>query len=231
MTQLAAITYDGLPISSGGTHKLKTRGFLAGLTALQSFVEAISLDVIPSNLLIEIVVGDGIPKDFSAPLLSEFDARYTKIRVRKIGTYTGHQWCIDPISLNQLVERFEHVGAIPQAGHAGPSAVIHATWNLLLFDSQTRQRLPYQSKEDYLGFDVASQHYLGHSFVYSRISEATSAHLFLSLPFDEVTAEAKRLVGEIQANFPARLSAKHWKIWRLKKAKNGYVGRKIAALC
>jgi hypothetical protein len=231
MTRLAAITYDGLPTSSGGAHKLRTRGFLVGLTSLQSFAAATSLDVIPSNLLIEVVEGDGVPTDFSAPLLSELDDRYTKIRVRGIGAYAGHQWGIDPLSLNQLVERFERAGPIPQAGYAGPAVVIHATWNLLFFDPRTRQKIPYQGKEDYLGFDIDFQRYLGCSFVYSRISEVTSAHLFLSLPFEEVTADAKRLAGEIQANFPARLSSRHWKIWRLTKAKNSYVGRRIPGLC
>jgi len=231
MIRRGAITYDGLPLSKGGAHKLRARGFLDGQAALQSFAAAISLDVRPRNLLIEVMVGDGVPKELSASLCSEFDALYSKRRVRAIGAYTGHQWDIDSTSFDQLLERFEHAGPIPQAGFVGSSIVIHATWNLLLFDSRTRRRLPYQCKEDYLGFGIDFQRYLGCSFVYARISEVTSAHLFLSLPFEEVDADAKRLAGEIQASFPARLSSKQWKIWRLTKAQNSYVGRKIAALC
>src|SRR5437879_3014615 len=118
MTRLGAITYDGLPISSGGAHKLRTRGFLAALNALQSFAAAISLDVIPSKLIIEVVEGDDVPKEFSETLFSEFDARYPRIRQRQIGAYTGNQWGIDSISLSRLAERFDQIGPIPIAGYA-----------------------------------------------------------------------------------------------------------------
>src|SRR5262249_17740205 len=150
---------------------------------------------------------------------------------RAIGDHKGHQWDIHSTSLTQIVERFEHASPIPQAGYAGPSVVIHANWNLLLFDSRTGQQLSYQSRDDYLGFEANFQCYLGRSFMYARISEVTSAHIFLSLPFEEVTADARRLASEIQSRFPARLSSKHWKIWRLTKGQDRYVGRKIVGLC
>jgi hypothetical protein len=223
----AAITYDGLPVSSGGAHKLRTRGFLAGHAALQAFAEAISLDARPFNLLIEVIEGDGVPEEFSAPLLRELGVRYPKIRVRGIGDYTGHQWEIESTSLNQVLERFERGGPVPEAGYAGPAVVIHATWNLVLFDSRTGRELSYQRRENYLGYDTSYHCYLGRSFMYSRISDKTSAHLFLSLPFEDVTADARRLAGEIQTSFPARLSSKHWKIWRITRDQDSYVGRKI----
>lgn len=231
MTRRAAITYDGLPISSGGAHKLRTRGFRAGLVALQSFVEGISLEESPSELHIELLEGGGIAKDFSAPLRSEFDARFARIRTRRVGTCTACQWRIDPISLASLIERFERAGPVPQAAYAGPALVIHINWNIVFFASGTRRQLPYQSKEDYLGFDTGSRHFLGCSFLSARISSATSAHLFLSLPFEEVTPAAKHLASEIQAAFPSRLSSKHWKIWKLAEGGNGYTGRKIMPLC
>jgi hypothetical protein len=114
-------------------------------------------------------------------------------------------------------------------GYAGPAAVLHAHWNLVFHDASGKA-FPYQSREDYLAFAVGADQYLGRSFLYGRISAATSARLFLSLPFEEVTAEATRLAGTIQADFPARLSGKHWKLWRLSRAGTSYVGRKIEGL-
>jgi hypothetical protein len=146
MARVAAITYDGLPISSGGAHKLRTRGFTAGLNALQNFANASSLDPIPTGLAVEVLEGDGVPKAFSSALLAEFDARFTKKTVRQIGEYTGHQWTIDPISLNRIVEKFDNLRPIPQAEYAGHAVLVHATWNLVFFDSKTRQPLPYQTR-------------------------------------------------------------------------------------
>ena len=226
----AAITYEGLPKSSGGAHRLRTLGFRAGHDALQSFVEAVSLDTRPSDLFVEILEGIDIPKRFSMPLFSELDAHFPKSGARKIASYIGHQWKLDVSSLAQIIERLEQAGPVPRTQYAGPSVVLHSAWNLLLFDSRTGRQFPYQTSEDYLGFDTDFGCYLGVSSIYARISEVTTAHVFLSLPFEDVTGDARRLAGEIQDQFPTRLSAKHWKIWRLTRRQDSYVGRKIAGL-
>lgn len=229
MSRIAAITYEGLPLANGGAHKLRTRGFVAAFNALQSFVSAVSIDAIPKELLVEVVEGDGVPKQFSDSLASEFDSNFMRRPSRRIGAYTGHQWEINATCVNRIVDQFERLRPIPQAGYAGEAALLHATWNLVLADNQ-RQPLPHQDKDDYLGHEVGYKIYLGQSLVYARISETTTATLFLTLPFEDVNDSAKRLAAEIESRFPCRLSSKHWKIWRLTKNGRSYVGRKIPGL-
>jgi hypothetical protein len=53
LTRRAAIIYDGLPISSGGAHKLRTRGFTDALLVLQSFVTAVSVDPRPKDCVVD----------------------------------------------------------------------------------------------------------------------------------------------------------------------------------
>ena len=48
---------EDCPLASGGAHKLRTRGFVAGFDGLQSFASAVSLDAIPKDLLVEVVEG------------------------------------------------------------------------------------------------------------------------------------------------------------------------------
>jgi len=227
--RLAAITYDGLPISSGGAHTLRTRGFVAGLQALQSFVAAVSLDPLPTKLAVEVLEGAGVPESFASTLLRDLEARFTKRTDRRIGDYTGHQWAMDRGALIAIADDLERLRPIPKTQYAGHAARLHVTWNLVLCDSSRRQ-FPNQSRDDYLGFECDGQHYLGHSFVYAAISETTTAHLFLSLPFEEVTEEARRLAGEIQAHFPGRLSSRHWKRWSVTKSGTGYIAKKIPGL-
>ena len=229
MPRLAAITYEGLPLSSGGAHKLRTRGFVAGFDALQSFASAVSLDAIPTELLVEVVEGDGVPTEFSDSLSSEFDSNFMRRPSRRIGAYTGHQWEINATCVNRIVDQFERLRPIPQVEHAGGAALLHATWSLDLADKD-RNPLPHQDKDDYLCHEVGCGVYLGQSLVYARISETTRAHLFLSLPFEDVNDNARRLAAEIESRFPCRLSSKHWKIWRLTKNGRSYVGRKIPGL-
>jgi hypothetical protein len=225
MPRSAAITYDGLSISSGGAHTFPVRGFTAGFNALQTFATALSLDPQPRDLVVEVVDGEGVT-EFSHPLSADFDQRFEKKLSRGIGVYTGHQWIVDPAELTALIEQLETLRPIPLAGYAGYAAVIHATWNLIFFDPMGEPLL-YQRIEDYLGFEADFQRYLGQSCVYSRISEKTTANLFLSLPYDEITDDARKLATKIQTYFPARLSSNHWKIWKLTKGGESYVGRKI----
>ena len=229
MPRLAAITYEGLPLASGGAHKLRTRGFVAAFNALQSFASAVSLDAIPKEVLVEVVTGDGVPKEFFDSLSPEFDANFMRRPSRAIGAYTGHQWEINAACIDRIVDQFEKLRPVPQAGFAGGAAVVHVTWNLVLADKE-RKPLPHQDKDDYLGYEVGCKVYLGESLVYARISETTTAHLFLSLPFENVTDDARRLAAEIESRFPCRLSSKHWKMWRLTKNGRSYVGRKIPGL-
>ena len=105
MPQRGAITYEGRPLSRGGVHKLRTRGFVAGYRALQYFAEAVSLDVRPTSLRIEMLEGEGVPKEISLSLRAELDNRYITTRVRTIGAYRGHQWDTDPGLLAQIVKR------------------------------------------------------------------------------------------------------------------------------
>lgn len=224
----SAITYDGLPISRGGAHRLRTRGVRAGLSAVRRFAQAVSLQPEPSDLRIEVLAGGGVPPAFSDPLIAEFDARFATARVRRIGAFTGRQWTIGPSDLDPLAARLD-AAAPPAAGPAGSSVVIHATWRLVLFDPSTRRPLPGQDRDSYLGLDAAPGCPLGRSFVYASLAGASTARLFLSLPFDDAAPEARRLAAAVRAAFPVPLSPQHWKLWRLSRAGDSYVGRRIAA--
>lgn len=229
MTRSSAITYDGLPISRGGAHKLRTRGLIDGLLAVQSFVAAVSLDTRPQNVVVELLAGEDVPLSFTAGLMAYCDAHFARRASRRIGEYASAQWSINPAELPVVIDTLEQRRPIPKAGYAGNAAVVHVTWNIVLAD-ELRQPIPYQGREHYLGFECDGQRYLGESSVYARISETTTARLFLSLPCETLTSDVRRLAGQIQSHFPARLSSNHWKIWRLTKNGDRYVGRKLQGL-
>jgi len=221
-----AITYDGLPISSGGAHSLRQKGFVNTFEALQGFVDLLSLEQEASSVTLELFDLGSEGYTYFLSLSSEFDEKYNRKQGRQIGDYHGSQWEVEPPKLSPLIHDLEGLRPIPNAGHAGRSLVVHAYWNLVFADSNGNQ-LPFQSRKEYLQFDIDFQRYLGESFIYARISETSTAHLYLSLPFEEVNDEARLLVNRIQEHFPARLSTKHWKRWTLTKNGKSYVGRKI----
>jgi hypothetical protein len=229
VTRSAAITYDGLPVSSGGAHKLRTRGFTDALLALQSFVTAVSIEPRPKDCVVEVLAGNDVPASFTSGLIAHCDAHFMKYTRRRVGGYSSSQWTVDPGSLRMMIDTLEQRRPIPKAGYAGYAAAVHVTWNIVFADG-LRQPIPYQGKEHYLGFECSFQRYLGESLLYGRISEATTANLFLALPYESVTSEARQLAEKIQFHFPARLSSNHWKIWRLTKKGDGYIGRRASIL-
>jgi hypothetical protein len=168
MVRRGAITYDGLPISSGGAHTLRAKGFVSGLNTLQSFATALSLDYEPKDLVVEVVEGEGV-NEFFRQLSDDFDTRFKKKMSRGIGSYTGHQWIVDRTELNSLIHQLEMLRPIPLAGYAGYAAVVHSDWNLVFFDS-TGGPLPCQNTDDYQRYEVKKSvpiklGHLGKSFV------------------------------------------------------------------
>lgn len=228
MIRRGSITYDGLPLASGGAHSLRQKGFVGTFDVLQGFVDSISLEREPSSVSLELIdMGSGNYTHFMS-LSSEFDDKYHRTDGRQIGDYHGSQWKVAPALLKPLIDDLERLRPIPNAGYAGRSLVVYVYWNLIFADCEGLP-LPFQSRNDYLGFDVDYQRYLGESFVYSRISETSTAHVFLSLPFEDVSSDCVELANRVREAFPARLSSKHWKRWSLTKKRTGYVGRKILA--
>ncbi|MBP6002088.1 MAG: hypothetical protein KA746_01520 [Pyrinomonadaceae bacterium] len=226
MVRRGAITYEGLPISSGGAHSLRLKGLVSAFEALKRFVNAVSLEPVPTSVVLELFdLGEGGFTHFLS-LEAELDKKFDRKQSRQIGEYTGSQWEVSPTQLEPLIYDIERLRPIPNAGYAGRSLVVNVFWNLVFADPNGHQ-LPFQSRNEYLQFGVDFQRYLGESFVYARISETSTAHLFLSLPFEEANDEARSLVTRIQTHFPARLSSKHWKRWTLTKNNKSYVGRKI----
>jgi len=228
MARLGAITYDGLPISSGGAHSLRQKGFVAAYAALQAFVDSISLEREPTSVSVELFdSGVGGFMHFLA-LRWEFSKRFRGKQGRAVGEHFGHQWEVQPSELGLLIHDLERLRPIPLVGYAGRSLVVHVYWKLILSD-RTGEQLPFQTRDSYMDFEAGFQLYLGESVMYARISENSTASLFLSLPFENVQPECIELADRINEAFPARLSTKHWKRWTLTKKGTSYLGRKIPA--
>lgn len=230
MPRLAAITYDGLPISSGGAHALRTRGFVETAKSLSNFVSRVSVDPTPVDVALELLSGGDLNDEEFSRLYNDARSRYgTEKFTRGLGKYVGHQWGLDVNDFRDTANRLEAIRPISLTEYTGYQVVLHATWKLNFLRNDSEVPLPFQSRVDYDEFEVAWQIFLGESGMYARISEKSTAGIFLSLPFEEVSSECRELVGRIQNAFPVRLSAKHWKRWTLSKAGKSYVGRKIEA--
>lgn len=227
--QEGAITYDGLPIASGGAHRLRTRDIKSAADSLQSFVSAISADCVPSALQFELLSSPDASHGCLAELIAEQNACYGEARTQVVGKRRAHRWNVPTSAFEQIVAAAALISSEPQDDVLAPVTIL-AGWTLTLIDPASGQTLPHQDPLHYGGFGIGDGRFLGRSSLFARLATRTTANLWLSLPFRDATEDAQLIAGHVQAQFPCKLSAKHWKQWALTK-RGTYTGRKIAPLC
>ncbi len=224
------ITYDGLPISSGGAHTIRTRGVTDGVAAVRGFLSACTTNPDPEFLHVEVSQGGSLPPSLSKSLRKEFrHLGWWPIKSR-IGSTVTRKWRLPLAEFEAACAVLERHRPLPQSKDGWPAAFVGASWRFAFIDAETGQVLPHQGPDAYVEERPSSMRRIGESTLYARFSEKTTVSVFLALPFEDAGEDARRFVGTLQDHFPTRFSSKHWRLWRLNKAATGYYGRKISGL-
>lgn len=221
------ITYDGLPISNGGAHTLRTKSPLVALEQVRSFNASCTNAVLPKNVLIEVVTGEGIPEEFSSPLIKQFTAELGVPKQRGLGASIGHQWPLTAQQVDSYVDLIEKTKPLPIHLYKLQSIAVIALFEFHLTAPQSRIILPNQGAAHYGRYSPGHAQLLGESHLFARISERSTVSLFLNFPFEEASESFRQSVAFVQEHLPFSLSSSHWKQWRLSKSGASYVGRKF----
>lgn len=223
------ITYDGLPLSSGGGHRLRTRDPLAALHQVHNFLSSCTDCRGPQKASIEVITGESIPAEFSLPLVKKLTAELGEPARR--GSYgagaIAHSWPIAAAQVDDWVRWIAQASPMPVLPYRLQPVTVTAVYKFHLLDPRSRATLPWQNPGFYGNFSAVPGQLLGESQLCARISERSTVSLFLSFPFDDVSDDLIRTAGSIRAHLPFPLSTTRWKRWRLAKNERGYVGRRI----
>ncbi len=229
MAVRAVITYDGLPISSGGAHTLRMRGPKAVHAAITQFATTCSDYTRPTQLYVELLKGKEIPRSFSAMVERKFLLDFgAPRRTRALGQAIGTQWDIPKERAEDVLTLLEGPQPLP-TDRLYPLA-LNLVANFRLIDPQGGSVLPRQERTDYLHFEAAPGLYLGTSTLYARLSAVSTVSVFFSLPYEELGPALREHVRFLQTHLPFKLSAHHWKRWHINKAGTRYVGRRISGV-
>src|SRR5512146_1603427 len=223
------ITYDGLPLSSGGAHTLRTRSPLAALAQVRNFLSSCTDCVQPQKAWVEVVTGASVPVEFSAPLVARLRAELRAPGNRKSygGGSTANIWLVAAPKVEAFVELIEQALPLPAMPNRLQPVTVAAIFKFHLLHPQSRAVLPWQDAAFYGNFSAVPGHLLGESQLYARISGRSTVSLFLSFPFGDVSGDLLATAGFVRAHLPFPLSPKHWKRWRLTKNAKGYIGRRL----
>jgi hypothetical protein len=215
-TRRGLISYDGLPVSSGGGHGLGRLRVREAWNAAQRFFSACTTATEPHHVLIGINDLAEVDPVTTAQLR---DAAIAKLGVSR---RSDHQqdygdkgvtqlWELRPALVTSPVDWLSAAEPLAPTWLGGPATV--------QLDFQFRLRsadgaeIPYQRSEDYF-----SQIYSGYGIVMGesvsrlRLSARSSISIVMFIPFEEPNDEFQEYARFLQGYFPVRFSKHHWAI-------------------
>lgn len=190
------ITYEGLPISSGGAHKIN--GFPAKdiYHTLSTFVFSLTTAVAPVYVILEsgkfswkLVKMFGIPKWSTSNYLSSRKSKWI--------------WHLSPERVFKAIELIEYNKHI----------ALGVMWRFKFKDSTTGEILPGQ--EEFPTIDDR----MHNSQIYWRHAENATIAVWFALPFESLDEVALRYIKLLQTHLPIKLSKHHWRMWHQSKEK------------
>jgi hypothetical protein len=228
----SVVTYDGLPVGSGGAHSLRTRNPQAALAQIQSFLDKCTIRPSDLRFTVNLLSGEevGIPKEWTKFLLRRFNNTYGASNEKTLGSTLEYSWPIPESDVANQVDFLGSLGSLPAHQYGMQPLCVTAHSVIKLIDGEGGAPWPYQDPSSYSHFQVSGYgEALGRSVVYARISERSSLNLFLNFPFEPEDPELRRAVRHVQDNLPFSLSKSHWRHWKLTKAGDKYLGRKMTS--
>ena len=223
------ITYDGLPLSSGGAHALRTRSPLDALAQVRHFISSCTDCVEPQKASVEVITGANVPADFSLPLIERVTAclRASGSRRSYGAGNIAHIWPLAAPQIGTLVALIDQASPLPVMPYRLQPFTVSAAYKFHLLRPQSRAALSWQDASFYGNYSAEPGQLLGESQLYARISGRSTVSLFLSFPFEDVSEDLLETVAFVQDHLPFALSPNHWKRWRLTRNGKGYLGRRL----
>jgi hypothetical protein len=210
-----AVTYVGLPISSGGAHSLARMSLRAAYEKTTRFLSRCTEPITPLGHTFWLVEVPELPRDRELEhLLRRRFGPGDNVRV-------PHERVDDALRFLEEID--------PQPANRGGMARLwlRAECTFRVRDPATGTALPGQDSDRYDGFEYEWRVALGSSRLALNLSNRASLGIDLCLP-DADDETLARLVPWFQANLPCKLSAKHWKRWTPTKT-GSFKAVKIAA--
>jgi hypothetical protein len=224
----SVITYDGLPISSGGAHGLRTRSPKVALEQVRDFLRMCTDNSSPSDVFVEVIVSRSFQKEFAVPLAERLTAHLgTPIRRHAGAEDIAHRWTLTAHQIDEHVELIAQACPLPRHPFKIQPFVVAALFKFRLVSQETNVALPCQDVAYYGNFSPRPGQLMGESQLYARISERSTVSLFLNFPFQERSESFLAAAAYVQANLPFLLSPNQWKQWRSTKRGSKYLGRRI----
>jgi hypothetical protein len=218
-TPPTAVTYIGLPISSGGAHSLGRMSRRVAYHRTIDFLEACTEPVasrVYSFRVLEVPQLDPVPR-----LEGELQRRFGRY-VDRFGDYPG----IPEASVDAALDFLDEIDPQPTNRWGMAPIWFWVSSQFRILDPATGQPMPGQDPSQFSGVEYEWRVPLGSSGLRLILHNQAQIGIELCIP-DADRDTLGRLIPWLQEHLPFRLSPKHWRAWTPTKS-GSFKARKLA---
>tara|TARA_B100001059_G_C17816651_1_gene575693 strand:+ start:1918 stop:2583 length:666 start_codon:yes stop_codon:yes gene_type:complete len=211
------ISYEGLPINSGGAHSVSRKSQKVTYEQTLDFLNFFADKTLPKS--IDLTLYESEKKEYSAlKLLPKLTLKFGIPKTRNDGWLRTWTWSLTEKDIENGFETLELNNELPK-NPAGPIS-LNFNWNFHFKDPKTNQILPNQELIPELDFRIKN------SRIYLMLSKKSTISVWFALPFEKMEKYELEFIKELKSNLPFKTSDKHWRTWK-KSEKGNWTPRKI----
>ncbi|GAB3931092.1 hypothetical protein [Mucilaginibacter myungsuensis] len=193
------ITYDGLPISSGGAHHLSAQQPSDVYQTTTKFIEHYTDKDGPTEIWIE-------APDWNLYNIFKYSLRFGLPGFDDSGLYVKQNRRVRWRFLSKNIPHYINEICSDQ------KLTLCIVWRFRFVDVQSKQQLPGQQDFTIIDFRVHN------SEAYLRLSKLKSTmSAWFALPFIDLSDPNRAYINGMQAHLPFKFSKHHWRLWKLSK--------------
>lgn len=205
------ITYDGLPVSSGGAHKIRGNDILTSWEGARQFISKFAR-ISSSAYKLELYTDCKEITRYMPNLRWQFGIFPQKIR--QSSRHTFYRWNIGEAKAQKAAKLISEISPLPE--HTLGPIRLDFDAQFYLINSDTKEILPNQRTD--LDFDDGYGHMTSLSNFRLSLKGNVTLSLWLVLPYQEPGPEFENYIRRIAEEAPFPLSEHHWKQWFISKS-------------
>lgn len=216
------ITYDGLPIKSGGAHSLGKLNMEDSYQKTKEFILNHTDSELPSD--IRLTIYESPSGDYDAIKLKRKASKLFGLFPKKGNGYLSDkqirywEWKVKANDFNKAFG-FVQENNIKIRQILGPIE-ISCLWVFKFKSLKTGNIYPDQDKIPQL--DIRQKN----SQIYLKLSNKSTLSAWFAFPYADFDSDFKKIVDNMQTDLPFQFSDKSWRQWTLSK-NNNWISRKI----
>ncbi len=214
------VSYEGLPLNSGGAHGLGKKTVTESYNATIEFLKLYADSSSPYEIRLTLY------KDKS------FNYRQLKWKLMKLFGFFPNSsswdminyrqklwtWKIKWNEIKECLDILQEHSDLPD--HPNGPLTLSILWNFRLIDPLTKIKLPNQELIPTLDFRIHN------SRILLTLKKKSTLSIWLAFPLDSEDEVFKKYVKDLITHLPIKPSEKHWRIWT-QSEKGNWTPRKV----